>query len=69
MKVKWLPDSLQRLKPLILMLLGAILLYVSKYVILSLLAMAIMLYALWILHVRFVLKEEGLRKLVQAYNS
>lgn len=58
MDLVWLPDSLHRLKPLFLMLLGAILLYVSKFLILTLLAMIIMLYALWILHVRFVSEEE-----------
>lgn len=58
MNLVWLPDSLHRLKPLILMLLGAILLYVSRILILTVLAMCIMLYALWILHVRYVLQEE-----------
>lgn len=58
MKEVWSPISLHRLKPLILMLLGSLLLFVSKHIILTVLAMAIMLYAAWILHVRFVLKED-----------
>jgi hypothetical protein len=54
MKDIWLPDSLYRLKPLILMLTGAILLLVSKNLFLSLFAAACIGFAAWILFMRMI---------------
>ena len=54
MKDIWLPDSLYRLKPLILMLAGAILLLTSHNLLLSLLAAACIGYAVWILVMRLI---------------
>ena len=54
MKDIWLPDSLYRLKPLILMLTGAILLFISKNLFLSLIAAACIGYAVWILFMRLI---------------
>ena len=54
MKDIWLPDSLYRLKPLILMLVGAILLLVSHNLLLSLLAAVCIGYSVWILFMRVI---------------
>lgn len=54
MKDIWLPDSLYRLKPLILLLTGAILLLVSKNLFLSLFAAACIGFAVWILFMRLI---------------
>ena len=54
MKDIWLPDSLYRLKPLILMLTGAILLLVSDSLLLSLFAAACIGYGVWILLMRLI---------------
>jgi hypothetical protein len=54
----WLPDSLYRLKPLLLILLGVILLLASKHILLSLLALSYMGYGAWIMIVRFMWKDK-----------
>lgn len=54
MKDIWLPDSLYRLKPLILMLTGAALLLVSKNLLLSLFAAACIGYSVWIISMRLI---------------
>lgn len=54
MKDIWLPDPLYRLKPLILMLTGAILLLVSENLFLSLFAAACIGYSVWILFMRLI---------------
>lgn len=54
----WLPDSLYRLKPLLLMLTGTSLLYISDNIFLFVLALAFMGYAGWIFIVRLLWKDK-----------
>ncbi len=54
----WLPDSLYRLKPLLLMLFGSYLLYLSDNIYLLGLALACMGYAGWIFVVRLLWKDK-----------
>ena len=54
MKDIWLPDSLYRVKPLIIMLAGAILLFISKNLLLSLFAAGCIGFAVWILFMRLI---------------
>ena len=55
----WLPDSLYRLKPLLLMLFGAILLYLSRNIYLSLLAVTCIGFAGWIFFMRLKWSNTG----------
>lgn len=50
----WLPDSLYRLKPLLLGLAGAVLLYVSENMFTTVLAVICLGYALWIILIRLL---------------
>ena len=57
---RWLPESLYRLKPLLLMLAGLIIQYTSKNIFLSLFAILLIGYACWILVMRLLWKDSGM---------
>lgn len=50
----WLPDSLYRLKPLLLGFAGATLLYVSEHLFTTVLAVLCLGYACWIILIRLM---------------
>ncbi len=58
----WLPDSLYRLKPLLLVLFGAALLYISNDVFTIGLGIFSVGYGSWIIVVRMMLSNAGLLK-------
>ena len=58
----WLPDSLYRIKPLLLMLAGAILLIVTDSVILTIFACACLGYGTWIIIARLMWSSAGMLK-------
>ena len=58
----WLPDSLYRVKPLLLMLAGAVLLLVTNSVILTILGSACLGYGTWIIIARMMWSNAGMLK-------
>lgn len=58
----WLPDSLYRVKPLLLMLSGAILLVVTSSAIAKIFACACLGYGTWIIVVRMMWSNTGMLK-------
>ena len=55
----WLPDSLYRVKPLLLLLFGAALLFISDSTFLSMVAFLCMGYGSWILVIRLMWSTSG----------
>ena len=58
----WLPDSLYRIKPLLLMLLGAALLLISEAIVPTILACICLGYGSWIIVVRMMWSNAGMVK-------
>ena len=56
----WLPDSLYRAKPLLIMLFGAMLLYLTDHIILAIFAFLCLGYGSWIIVMRVMWSDTGI---------
>ena len=58
----WLPDSLYRVKPLLLILSGAVFLHLSNSTLLTLFACVLLGYGTWIIVIRILWSNTGMLK-------